>query len=246
MKKQPPRERSLLQKIRSAATLDRWWLAVVFGTPSVAAMILAGFIISSSLPVRLTDADRAMLRQYDSIRVALSQENLAFAQKAAATLAGSYQKRRPISAAAQALSKADTDESGTLMEPVKSVLDHYLKIQSALTNDSIDGVASNASAIGSAVRGDSMKMLSPEVADQADALAKAKDVAVAREAFKPLSKSLIQYLNDHNVTGAYVEVYCPMAKASWVQKGEKIDNPYLGASMRGCGEIQKKPKQKSS
>lgn len=138
------------------------------------------------------------------------------------------------------------EQTGALMEPVKSVLDNYLKIQSALANDSTDGVASNASAIASAVRGDSMKMLSPEVANQADALAKAKDVAAARKAFKPLSKSLIQYLADHNVTDTYVEVYCPMAKASWLQKSDKIDNPYLDASMRGCGQIQKKPKQKSS
>ncbi len=140
---------------------------------------------------------------------------------------------------------ANTDESGALMEPVKSVLDNYLKIQSALAKDSIDGVASNASAIANAVRGDSMKMLSPHVAEQADALAKAKDLASAREAFKPLSKSLIQYMNDHNVS-TFVEVYCPMAKASWLQAGDKIDNPYLESSMRGCGEIQNKTKQKSS
>ncbi len=132
------------------------------------------------------------------------------------------------------------------MEPVKSVFDHYLKIESALANDSIEGVAANAPAIASAVRSDSMKMPSPEMAAQADALAKAKDLATARAVFKRLSKSLIQYLADHEISGAYVEVYCPMAKASWLQKGGKIDNPYLGASMRSCGEIQKKPKQKTS
>jgi Cu(I)/Ag(I) efflux system membrane fusion protein len=91
-----------------------------------------------------------------------------------------------------------------------------------------------------------MKMLSPEIAAQADALATTKDLASARAAFKSLSKSLIQYLADHNVSGPYVEVYCPMVKASWLQKGDKIDNPYLGASMRGCGEIQKKTEQNRS
>jgi len=138
------------------------------------------------------------------------------------------------------------EQTGALMEPVKSVFDNYLKIESALANDSIGVVAANASAIGNAVRVDSMKMLSPEIAAQADALAKTKDLASARAVFKRLSKSLIQYLNDHNVSGAYVEVYCPMAKASWLQTGDKIDNPYLGASMRSCGDIQKKAKQKTS
>src|SRR5713101_4015046 len=92
------------------ATLDRRRLMLIFGAAFVAAMILAGIIVPSSLPVKLTEVDRAMLRQYDSIRVALSHENLAFAQKAATTVAGSYQKRRSISAAAQALSKADSLE----------------------------------------------------------------------------------------------------------------------------------------
>src|SRR5713226_42361 len=135
-------------------------------------------------------------------------------------------------------SELPTEQTGALKEPVKSVSDHYLKIQSALANDSIDGVTSNASAIGSAVRGDSMKMLSPEMASQADALAKTKDLAQARAVFKRLSKSLIQYLANHKITSASVEVYCPMVKASWIQKDKKINNPYLGGSMRSCGTIK--------
>jgi len=117
------------------------------------------------------------------------------------------------------------EQTGAPREPVKSVLDHYLNIQSALANDSIGGVASNALAIASAVRGDSMKMLSPEMAAQADALAKTKDLAQARAVFKRLSKSLIQYLANHKITSAYVEVYCPMAKAA--AKGQEDQQPLL-------------------
>ncbi len=138
------------------------------------------------------------------------------------------------------------EQTGALTEPVKSVFDNYLKIESALANESTVGIGFNASAIASAVRGDSMRMLPPKVAKQAEILAGTRDLSSAREAFKPLSKSLIQYLADHKIASAYVEVYCPMAKASWLQTVDKIDNPYLGASMRGCGEIQKKSKQKSS
>jgi len=116
MKKQRPRGMShaatQLRKSRlPAATLDRRRLTLIFGAAFVAAMILAGFIVRSSLPVKRKEIDRAMLRQYDSIRVALSHDDLALAEKAAATLARSYQKRRPISAAAQALSKADSLEA---------------------------------------------------------------------------------------------------------------------------------------
>lgn len=126
-----------------------------------------------------------------------------------------------------------------LMEPVKSVYDSYLKIQTELVKDSLKGVTENATAIAKAVRGDTMKMLPSDVATQADALAQAKDLKSAREAFKPLSTSLIKYLADNKAgKGVYHEVYCPMAKANWLQSGKDIKNPYLGKEMPNCGELK--------
>ena len=127
----------------------------------------------------------------------------------------------------------------SLMEPVDSVLDHYLKIQETLAKDSINGVSENASAIVKAVKGDEMKKLSPEVAKQAEALANAKDLKSARQAFRPLSDSLIKYLADNKAgIGKYHEAYCPMAKASWLQTGKDIKNPYMGKKMLDCGELK--------
>ena len=131
------------------------------------------------------------------------------------------------------------DNNSALMEPVKSVLDNYLKIQAELVKDSTAGVSEHAKAIAKAVRGDEMKMLSPDVAKQADALAQTKDLNSAREAFKPLSDSLIKYLKDNNAgKGMYHEAYCPMAKASWLQTDKSIKNPYLGQKMPTCGEFK--------
>ena len=130
------------------------------------------------------------------------------------------------------------DESA-LMQPVKSVYDSYLKIQAELTKDSIKGVDENANAIAKAVRGDEMKMFPADVATQAEALAKAKDLKAAREAFKPLSKSLIKYLADNKAGKAtYHEAYCPMVKASWLQTEKDIKNPYMGKEMLTCGEFK--------
>lgn len=126
-----------------------------------------------------------------------------------------------------------------LMEPVKSVLDHYLKIQAELAKDSIKSVDEHASAISKAVKGDEMKMLSPDVAKQADTLAVAKDLKSAREAFKPLSTSLIKYLADNKAgKGVYHEAYCPMVKASWIQTEKDIQNPYMGKEMLTCGVLK--------
>jgi len=124
-----------------------------------------------------------------------------------------------------------------LSASVKSVYDHYLKIQAQLANDSLTGVAANAEAISKAVQGDA-NALPAAVADEAEALAKASDLRSARAAFKPLSDSLIKYLAEHKAKGAYVEVYCPMARAHWLQSDRKVSNPYFGQAMATCGEIQ--------
>ena len=138
-----------------------------------------------------------------------------------------------------AISAEDKKADDALMEPVKSVLDHYLKIQGELAKDSIKGVDEHAAAIAKAVKGDDMKMLSPDVAKQADALAQAKDLKAARTAFKPLSASLVKYLADNKAgKGTYHEAYCPMVKASWLQTGKAIKNPYMGKQMLSCGELK--------
>jgi len=130
-------------------------------------------------------------------------------------------------------------DTSALTPGVNSVYGHYLKIQAALVQDSTNGVGENAAAISKIVNGDDKKAFPPQVAREADALAKAGDVSAAREAFKPLSKSLIQYLAGHKVhSDFFTEVYCPMADASWLQTDTEVHNPYLGKSMPGCGEIK--------
>lgn len=124
-----------------------------------------------------------------------------------------------------------------LTMPVRAVYTNYLNIQAALADDSFAGVTNNANAMAATIRKDQDKGVAAEVAAQADAVAGAKDIAEAREAFKALSESLIQFLADHEVrTGSYVEIYCPMAEASWLQTaGEDTANPYFGKSMLHCG-----------
>ena len=144
-----------------------------------------------------------------------------------------------VAAPLAAFSADEKKADHALMEPVKSVLDHYLAIQKELTKDSIRGVDEHATAIAKAVKGDDMKMLSPDVAKQAEILAAAKDLKKAREAFKPLSASLVKYLADNKAgKGAYHEAYCPMAKANWLQTEKEVRNPYYGKSMLDCGTLK--------
>jgi hypothetical protein len=130
-------------------------------------------------------------------------------------------------------------EEKALLQPVKSVLDHYLMIQTELAKDSIKGVDEHANAIAKAIRGDEMKMLSPDTAKLAETLAKTKDLKAARDTFKPLSAALVKYLADTKAgKGTYHEAYCPMVKASWLQKETEIRNPYMGKEMLTCGTLR--------
>jgi hypothetical protein len=119
--------------------------------------------------------------------------------------------------------------------PIQSVMTPYLQIHDALAKDSLDGVTAAATALGKAAQSD--KMFPGELGQEAQTLAQAKDISSARAAFKPLSETLINVLGDSHVkSGTYVEAYCPMEKAHWLQTGTTVSNPF-GASMATCGSI---------
>jgi hypothetical protein len=137
---------------------------------------------------------------------------------------------------AAALAEPVAERPG-LAGPVKLVYDHYLRIQADLASDSLAGVADNANAIAKFIQNNTNAMPA-EVRTQAQTLANASDLTAARAAFKSLSVSLIKHLSDHQVKSAYVRVYCPMARASWLQADKNVNNPYFGSAMSGCGELQ--------
>lgn len=129
--------------------------------------------------------------------------------------------------------------AGSPATPLQSALDKYIQIQTALAGDSLKGVPEAAAEMSGIAKASSGAV--PEaVVGQAGVLAKATDIKAVREAFKPLSATLISALSTQNaISGQYYEAFCPMANASWIQTGKDVANPYFGASMSGCGEIRK-------
>ena len=115
-------------------------------------------------------------------------------------------------------------------------LENLIAIQKSLAADSMGHVTHHAAAIAKAATDHKINGLSQQAAKQAHAVANAKDIKAAREAFKKLNESFEAYLKDHpDKSGKYHVAYCPMAKASWVQTGNTIANPYFGQSMLTCG-----------
>lgn len=157
----------------------------------------------------------------------------------AAAMPGGHGGHGSPAAAPTPPADAEPAAQPVMTPPVQAVFNNYLRVQSALAKDSLEGIAQAATDIGRSVQGDPAKRLSPHVAQQAAALGQAKDLAAAREALKPLSRSLIEYLRANQVpAGTYHEAYCPMAKASWLQTDKTIANPYMGQGMLRCGQFK--------
>lgn len=126
--------------------------------------------------------------------------------------------------------------AGVQAHPAHEVVASYLKIQAALAGDTLEGVQPAAKVLtGEAAK---MGMAGEEVVKAARAVAAATDIKEARAAFGPLSDAVIAIVKADPATHDVKLAYCAMANASWLQKEEKIRNPYYGSSMLTCGEFQ--------
>jgi Cu(I)/Ag(I) efflux system membrane fusion protein len=127
------------------------------------------------------------------------------------------------------------------------VLVSYLKIQTALASDSMAGVPEAAHTIAAASAKVDLQGM-PEksvphyeemlaaIAKASEALAAATHLEEARARFKDLSRPMVMWGTMSKPAGVNV-MYCPMAKAKWLQDEGPVRNPYYGKSMLGCGEV---------
>lgn len=120
-----------------------------------------------------------------------------------------------------------------------ALLDPYLRAHDALARDKTDTVKTDAAAIATAATAAGPQ--AKAVADAARELERASTLAAAREAFGKVSEALIAYAkaSGSNPPADVKVAFCPMASKSWLQKGDKIRNPYYGPDMGECGEFRK-------
>ena len=80
---------------------------------------------------------------------------------------------------------------------------------------------------------------------KATELASGKDIKAQRKAFEGISYSMIKTIRNikFNNTTVYIQ-HCPMAKASWLNEKEAIENPYYGSMMFDCGDVTETIKAK--
>ncbi|OFZ53770.1 MAG: hypothetical protein A2428_17015 [Bdellovibrionales bacterium RIFOXYC1_FULL_54_43] len=132
---------------------------------------------------------------------------------------------------------ASEQHDGKANQAIGGIMPSYLVIQNSLSNDSLSEVSGSAKKI----LAEADKLSSPRdkksLEDSARALAKAKDLKSARDAFKALSSTVIPWARKAKPAGVQ-EYFCSMADASWLQSSGETANPYYGKEMRGCGEVK--------
>jgi hypothetical protein len=148
---------------------------------------------------------------------------------------------RPVERAAAALICACTVAAcaAEAADLPASLVVPYLRIQTSLARDNIDGVKTEASAIAAAAEG--LGAQAREVAETAHKLERTADLKATRAAFGSLSEAVVAYAKATGATfGTDVhQAFCPMVGKPWLQQGEKIRNPYYGTEMSECGELKR-------
>jgi hypothetical protein len=119
-----------------------------------------------------------------------------------------------------------------------SLVEPYLKIQTALAQDRIDDVKTSAGQVATAATALGAPAMKIDTA--AVQLASATELEDAREKFGKLSDAVVAYMDGLKLTppDGVRKAYCPMAQKPWLQKGDTLANPYYGSSMLTCGEFQ--------
>jgi len=131
---------------------------------------------------------------------------------------------------------SNTPEGGSPMP--SSIVDPYLKIQTALYADSVDEVKANAGNIATAAS--PLGAPAFKIGTAAVQLSSANELADARAKFGTLSDAIITYMDGLHLTppeGMNI-ASCETTRKQWLQEGDRIANPYDGSSAPACGSLR--------
>ena len=134
----------------------------------------------------------------------------------------------PAFAQDQAQAKGGTPVSTA----VTQAFEQYEQVRVALAADNFADASAHAK--GLAQRAEAAAGV--EAKKAADELAAAKNIEDARKAFGDLSTLLVPVFQAASIPGTTAYT-CPMKQKPWMQKGDKMANPYYGKSMLTCGTV---------
>lgn len=154
-----------------------------------------------------------------------------------------------------AAEKPPVEVPAAFLRQLRPLLEEYLSIHQALSDDDGQGAAAAASAFLDDLEAVNMKLLEDPASheawmplasalrEEAQRVKGTEEITARREAFSALSGDMIELARRFGpLTGEPLYVQrCPMAfggrGARWLQKQKETQNPYYGAAMPTCGEV---------
>ena len=131
------------------------------------------------------------------------------------------------------------DKNAPLDNEQKQFLVQYEMVRAALAADDLAGAKKAAAVVAAmpVIHHENGVDAPPGFVQDARKFADANSLEAAREVFVSLSKRAVHVTE--NKPGYFV-IHCkmfPKGEGDWVQTTSKINNPYMGRSMPGCGTI---------
>ena len=123
-------------------------------------------------------------------------------------------------------------QMGTQATPVAQAFEHYELIRAALAADNLAEALPHAKML--AEKAEAAGGMAAKKA--AEALASAANIEEARKQFGELSTILVPVFQAEAIPGTTAYM-CPMKQKPWVQRGDKMANPYYGKAMLTCGTV---------
>lgn len=137
---------------------------------------------------------------------------------------------------------------------VKEIVDHYLHVKNALTNDNATEAANGSKAMEAALGKLDKSILTAEqkatydkIEERLIALSEliaksGNDIKLQREQFVLMSESVYELVKHFGAGRPLYHDYCPMARddqgAMWISEVKEIKNPYFGDQMLSCGSVE--------
>jgi len=130
-----------------------------------------------------------------------------------------------------------------------STLNAYFETKNALAKDNASLASESVKALINTLNSFPVKTLSEtqqvfwkaevdKIKKSALEITSEKAIKVQRQSFWPLSSAMVKLAKAFNLNNEVIYVqYCPMAKKSWLNEVEAVQNPFYGSMMYNCGEV---------
>jgi hypothetical protein len=140
-------------------------------------------------------------------------------------------------------------QDSTARTEFNKMLSAYFDMKNALATDNVNLAGTSAKSLLTSLKTFPIKKLpvvqhadwkaqTAEIKKFTEPIVFEKELKAQRKSFEGVSYAMIKLVKALNLNNNDVFVqYCPMAKKSWLNEDEEVQNPFYGSKMYDCGEV---------